>query len=319
MSTTRPPITGTTSHPDAHHVFTGHDVSRRDTASCQTAGCTVTVTRCDMADLWPWECDHCGPVDRPTLTDDAPATPAPMTVAHPVAYQQPTTEPRVRIATAIAIEPGVPADTHDYVTELVDPTNHYEPRHTRQVNADGSSTIITTRHRVTAPPLLEQLATAIYSTAAEEGRRAFGSKPSARVDALDALQRIESGVESWLKRLGLDIPTRPTREGTEALNVPQGLRRAAAHAPEEIRADVRSWWSMARTVTGWDQPAWKPDNSCPLCNVRGGLRIRRDATSATCVECWETWDVETIGLLAEHIRTENDEDDPATEPEQVGA
>lgn len=263
--------------------------------------------RCTYSDLYPGECDHCGRVGPtgpgcPTGADEDPYV-----VTHPVAYQPPTTTPPARIATARALEPGVPAETIDYITELVDPTVHYEPR---RAFKPGTTTLVVTRHRVTAPSLLEQLASAVATSGSvEDGRRVFGSKPSARIDALDALQRIESGVWAWLRRLGLDAPTRRSPEGVEVLNVSQGLRRAAAHAPEEIRGDVRRWWAAARTVTGWDAPAWKPDNSCPLCGVKGGLRIRRDATAASCVECWEAWDYETIGLLAEHIRAENHEDD----------
>ncbi|WP_157432593.1 hypothetical protein [Aeromicrobium sp. Root472D3] len=62
-------------------------------------------------------------------------------------------------------------------------------------------------------------------------------------------------------------------------------------------------------LTGWDSPAWRPNNTCPLCGVKGGLRIRLDHHTGTCMDCRQTWDPSTIGLLADHIRVENHEDE----------
>lgn len=58
----------------------------------------------------------------------------------------------------------------------------------------------------------------------------------------------------------------------------------------------------------------QPDNTCPLCATRGSLRIRvgdginSNSASAMCVSCFEAWDDSNIGLLANHIRSENDDE-----------
>lgn len=97
--------------------------------------------------------------------------------------------------------------------------------------------------------------------------------------------------------------------------VPCGLhpRRTEAgyvrccHA-HRLEHDVRRWWHQARIVSGWDQAAYRLFNTCPICETRGSLRIKLEVHAALCVECREVWDAETIGLLAEHVRTENGDD-----------
>jgi Zn-finger nucleic acid-binding protein len=51
--------------------------------------------------------------------------------------------------------------------------------------------------------------------------------------------------------------------------------------------------------------------ACPVCDVRRSLRVNLSLQTALCVECREVWDSTTIGLLAEHIRAENMEDEDA--------
>ncbi len=70
-----------------------------------------------------------------------------------------------------------------------------------------------------------------------------------------------------------------------------------------LQHDVRRWWYQARIIAGWDMAAWIPNNTCPVCDERRKLRIRLD--SALCVECRTVWSADQLGLLAEHIRTEN--------------
>lgn len=61
----------------------------------------------------------------------------------------------------------------------------------------------------------------------------------------------------------------------------------------------------ARVVTGSDTPAWRPDATCPMCAVCGGLRVRLEDPSAICVECREIWDAGSYQQLGEHVRTES--------------
>lgn len=109
-------------------------------------------------------------------------------------------------------------------------------------------------------------------------------------------------VDTWVKVEGMWVMRKRTQ-----------VTCCAQHA---IERDVRRWWTQARIVSGWDSAAWRPANTCPACEQRGGLRVRLAAEAALCIECRETWDSTTIGLLAEHIRAENFED---TQPEREGA
>jgi hypothetical protein len=268
------------------------------------------------ADLCPWSdlprhmCDHCKTGDTAAAPVGEPLYDPPsrvgLRVVHPIAHQapKPTTAARTLVDT--------PTDLIDYVIALCDPTTHGEAYLTPHRNSDGSTTFVTQRHRTTSPPLLEQLwATVEASGSSEGGQRSFSSKPSARLDAIDAANDVEREVFAWLTRLG----HRPD-DMTDTIAAVRRLGSLAAGADQDthrlIESDVRSWWVRARVLTGWDSPAWRPNNTCPLCGVKGGLRIRLDHHSATCVECRQTWDPATIGLLADHIRVENHEDEANT-------
>jgi hypothetical protein len=210
-----------------------------------------------------------------------------------------------RMSAPEAIDRDQPGTLQDYVDALTKTTVHHE-RYTVHVNnQDGTSTWVTKRHTATSRPLIHQLEAAIYTRVAETGARpGFESKPSARLDALDTLARIEAGTLDWLNRLNLKSPMVLTPSGP-IFDLCRAVQRAAANAGPAMLGDVRSWWITARTITGWDSPAWRPRSACPLCGNKGGLRIRFDAQTGHCTECGEVWDRATIGLLAEHIRAEN--------------
>jgi hypothetical protein len=194
--------------------------------------------------------------------------------------------------------------TVDYIRDLVDSHTNIELYTVRD-----RGQWLTRRHATTAPALLDQLwANDVPSTAAEEGPRAgYSSKPAARLDALDTAARIDLEVARWITDLGED----PALDTKAALRQLHGLLQSAEEpAQREIRLDVRRWWIRARIVTGWDSPAWTPDNTCPQCGERGTLRVRLADHVAACVEdvCRATWDESTIGLLADHIRAESEEE-----------
>ncbi|WP_166375971.1 hypothetical protein [Aeromicrobium phragmitis] len=258
-----------------------------------------TGARCDWSDLPTDQCNHCHPERRLShLERGEPARPR-VRVVHPVALQTATGPNEIPSARLIATDD--PKTVHEYVVALTQATVHHQPYTVQQRNPDGTHTLVTQRHRTTSPSLLEQLASATEPLAGDgDGVRAFASKPSARVDTIDAYLDIEREVLAWLRRLDLPIP--------DHHDLATELQRAAANADErDIKRDVRSWWIRARTVTGWDSPAWRPRNTCPLCATSGSLRVRLDAQTAVCVSCWEGWDSSTIGLLADHIRRENDD------------
>lgn len=184
-------------------------------------------------------------------------------------------------------------------------------------------TSIKLAHVTRVPALVHQLlgATPESSGATDGGGGAYGSRPAARIEALDTLIQIDDEASRWVRRLGENDP----KDTARCLQLLHGLQASSTwcekRKPERndagrvtccdrhrIEADVRRWWHQARIITGWDTPAYRPFNTCPICDHRGGLRISLDLHTALCIECRTTWLPEEIGLLAEHIRTENLED-----------
>lgn len=203
-------------------------------------------------------------------------------------------------------------DVHEMVKQLTQTHAHRQP-YTHETNG----TTWAGHHTTTTPPLITQLANSHRTT---DGRRgAMESKPAANLEALDTLVLIDNQAASWVRKLGEDDPgdtiacvrkvyalaasarfcgNKPTIEN----------RRTVCCTVHQIERDIRTWWTQARLVTGWDTPAWRPNNTCPMCTERRTLRIRVDDRDAMCVSCRETWTAETVGLLAEHIRAENGDD-----------
>ena len=200
------------------------------------------------------------------------------------------------------------------VDELTRPRTHHEA--TSHYTA-GTWTF--GQHHTHVPSLLDQLRTAVEpGGTGDHGQGIPGSRPTARLDAIDTLLRIEAATASWL---GLRC-LQPLR-----LTVEDNLRALVGCAPDldaalawDLTREARRWVTWARVTTGWEVPAFRPDNTGPLCARRGGLRVRAgdgissSEASAVCVDCGESWDPATIGLLAEHIRSENQD-----EPGQWGA
>lgn len=208
-------------------------------------------------------------------------------------------------------------DIHDWIPELVDAHDHREP-YTQRVG----TTTYTARHITRVPSLLDQLRHAGTPSTGEGGAGGYASRPAGNLEALDALVRIDLQASRWVRDLGEDDPA--TTE--DCLRLLHGLH-ASAHScgprlkkrgccqRHEIERDVRSWWTAARVMTGWDSPAFRPDNTCPICGKRGTLRIRFSAGSAVCVECHETWNPDTLSLLARHIKAENGEGSDTPTPD----
>ena len=190
------------------------------------------------------------------------------------------------------------------VDELTLPRKHREP-YTYQ---NDSGTWITDRHTTDVPSLLDQLEATIPGRVGDATSRSFSSKTPGRDDALDVLALIDTEAWRWCQHAGL------TSRGT-AGNV-RALIGIATTLDQDNLTDLRwnasSWVGMARVVTGWDKPAFSPvENTCPLCEQKGGLRIRvtfgfdfTDANAA-CLNCHEHWDNTTIHLLGRHVQWEN--------------
>lgn len=188
------------------------------------------------------------------------------------------------------------------ITEL---TSHHSHREHYTVRVDGRWQ--PGDHRTMVPPLLVQLLNtpaAANEVQAGPMQGSYGSRPTARIEALDCLVRIDMEASRWLRDLGQDDPVDTIRVVRQLGGM---LRGQPLVTRRELERDVRRWWTQARIVTGWDSPAWRPDNTCPLCSVRGGLRVKLGDQTALCIECGETWTSDQIGLLADHILSENGE------------
>lgn len=234
-------------------------------------------------------------------------------------------------------------DIHEIFAELTTRHTHFEP----YVVANAGETW-TTRHATDVPSLVHQLLGATPAASKAESGSGAVSRPNARIEALDTVELIDDAAGRWIERLGDTAPAdtwdrnrqAPIRgSGTIArLNRLHGLHAGAprcdrAHGRRDretgdwccdshaIEHDVRRWWQQARIITGWDSPAYRPFNTCPVCDHRGGLRVNVVIGSAMCVECRSVWDPTMIGLLADHIRRENDgdqqTDDTPTSTEQL--
>jgi hypothetical protein len=205
-------------------------------------------------------------------------------------------------------------DVHDMIAELTRPHVHREHYTTDLIAGTRWSRNHTTR----VPSLLDQLEHSMPSSQGESsGARGFESRPVARLEALDALIRIDRDSADWCTVLDPDRAV-PLVDGAasyvwvtaaagRALSPRQGRhgRTAIVCCPwHRVESDIRSWWAQARILAGWDSPAWQPHASCPLCGQAGSLADpvvgeRRDVHALP-------GDVgpSTIGVLAEHIRVE---------------
>jgi hypothetical protein len=208
-------------------------------------------------------------------------------------------------------------DLHDMVRELCEYTQHRELFWGRKRGARY--------HVTTHPPLLVQLSAASTPKASVESgtMRPATSKPAAALDAVDTLLRIDRDAAAWLRALGQDDPGNVIRCVRELGALAAGLHHCGRATPRrdengwascctyhQVEDDVRRWRSWARVTTRWDLPPWRPHNTCPLCGSRGTLWVRVADRTAMCTGegCWQFWDEATFGLLVEHIRAENHED-----------
>lgn len=219
-------------------------------------------------------------------------------------------------------------DIHDWVEELTRTHTHREP----YVRKDGG-VVWTAGHVTSVPPLVLQLIGATPAGSTDQAGAKPHSRPAARIEALDTVMLIDDEAERWFARLADDAPRdsfdphtqRPIPgSGTIArISRLHGLHASAPHCGRSrgrrdengvwcclrhrLEHDVRRWWHQARIVTGWDTPAYRPFNTCPVCEHRGGLRINLEMRAGLCIECRSVWAADEIGVLAEHIRAENQE------------
>lgn len=206
-----------------------------------------------------------------------------------------------------------PHDLAGYLTQLAWPIKASERYELAQTNRDGSVTRIQINHPSAHLPLISQLWEAGNQNAqTDEGARpGYASKPTARIDALDAHARIDTEAARWVRELGEDDPQDTIGILRHLNGLAAGIKHDHKPGPlcctwHMIEQDARAWWVQARVLTGWDSSAWRPDSTCPPCGALGSLRVKLMAKTAMCVDCREVWTEDTIGLLAEHIRNESE-------------
>ncbi|MFT4189881.1 MAG: hypothetical protein QM621_15060 [Aeromicrobium sp.] len=204
--------------------------------------------------------------------------------------------------------------TVDQIHELTEHHQQRTPFERDIIATNGSSTRYTEVYVTNHEPLITQLAGSEKpaSQGGEVGAATPSSKPAAHLDALDAVALIDHLAHAWLDHLGqparLDTIAAVRRVGSLLPRLdpcPQPRPDCCEH--HELARDIRRWWIRARVLTGWESPAWKPDATCPVCGERRTVMIRMTSEVATCTHCRETWDADTIGLLAEHVRFETEQ------------
>jgi hypothetical protein len=180
-------------------------------------------------------------------------------------------------------------------------TNPIEVRERYEVWVNRNRKIEYWEHRL--PSLLDQLHAAVIpgevyvEDDAGHIRRMPQSTPPARLEAINACLVIDAGSALWVVRVGMRV-----RE-TAASNLRALVgARTDSDTAADILSDCRRWYGVAATIAGWERPPWRPDAPCPICDHRGGLRVRLERQTATCVECGEAWTPDTIGLLAGYVR-----------------
>lgn len=192
------------------------------------------------------------------------------------------------------------ADIADEADGLTNPMHIVEPLWARSAGGRPKLRSVWT---VNLPSLLDQLAAAVvpgesYAGDDEATRTAFGSRPAARLDAVDRLLAIDTGAAMWCVQVNLHL--RNTTTGN--------IRALVGAAPatdsdtqRRLASDLHSWRIWAATVTGWEQPPHAPRAPCPLCDKPSTLRLRLQQQTGCCMNCGAVWDQSNIGLLTQHI------------------
>lgn len=286
----------------------------------------TTEPRCTYSDLHVDECDHCGAHPGSTIVLE------PTTTASTIHALELAT--RRSLPVIGGQEYGHHLDIHDMIDELTRAHGHRE-----RYTAERGGEVWSAQHVTDVPALVHQLLGATPANSGTESGSAAVSKPNARIEAVDTLMLIDDEAARWIRRLGEDDPgdkldpktrKRIPGSGTIAcLQLLHGLHAGQKHCGRDkphrdggrpncctqhtIEHDVQRWWHQARIITGWDMASYRPFNTCPICEQRGGLRINVVIHAGFCVECRSVWTADEIGLLAEHIRAENGEDDAPTE------
>lgn len=194
------------------------------------------------------------------------------------------------------------SDRFDTLADAVDAlTNPMHVRERYEVWHGNNRKAKWWEHRM--PSLLDQLDAAaipgeVYVEPQAEGHHTRPSPAApARIEAINLSLALTAWAADTVWRCRL-----PVREDTAAnLRAIVGAQLTSDQT-HTILGELVGWVYRARVIAGWQRPPFRPNAPCPACDKKG-LRVRLDTEHATCVECGQTWDPATIGLLAEHVRT----------------
>lgn len=146
-------------------------------------------------------------------------------------------------------------------------------------------------HAVELPSMLVQIEAAVDGVKGAAGATgSFESRPTAAIDAIDTLERIKHRASAAVAEFGGD-------PGIYAETNLRLLADMAAEVSDEqlvaLRGMAMSWWTQAKIVAGFEEPAQRPHVRCPRCDAMDSLRVRMDITSrfgvGMCAECEATW------------------------------
>lgn len=193
-------------------------------------------------------------------------------------------------------------DGLDTIADCVDALTNTMQVRERYDTWDGNRNLKTHWWTHRMPSLLRQLERAaipgeVYIEETGGGvRRAPASCPPARLEAIN----LGLSITAWAANTAWFDCHLTARDDTAAnLRALVGAK-VDSDISQAVLTQLRRYVQQARVIAGWERPPWRPDAPCPACDKRG-LRVRLDLSVATCTECGEGWDRDTIGILASYV------------------
>jgi hypothetical protein len=231
-------------------------------------------------------------------------------------------------------------DIHDMVRELTEPHPHRETF--THEDAETGTVWEGMAHVTEQASLVDQLLADPTATGSQAGS-VPGSRPALSVEQFDLVMMIDDEAGRWVERLGENRPLDSVDErlqtitgsgtkaairrlhalypSTKACGRPHGAHRGRRDSSRSwccqrhrIEADVKRWWQQARLVAGFDSSAvFRPWNTCPVCEVKKGLRVNVETLTGLCTECWTVFAGSDWQDLVMHIRIEIERDNEEQE------
>lgn len=209
-------------------------------------------------------------------------------------------------------------DLADAINELTEPRRNVEYLEasvtrtvtTRSGKIRAKRTRERRKHSVTLPALLDELRSAAIPGSGDVGAAigGFESRPSAELEPLAVFREIDHDAGFWARTFRI--------EGADLADVLHSLV-SAPHDEAQLAAITRQavrWVHRARLATGHEPLPITLNEPCPYCLRRHALVIAGDLQSAKCTRCSTRWSPDTIGLLADMLRTNETQETAAAVP-----